>query len=829
MRIPLLIAVLAALALGVFFWLRGEGTAASPVVREGVQRVQAVGVPHENMADPVLAEPERTSEGRAELATEVATPAVQLARVHGRCVLAGGRPAAGVDVRMHGWQANQERVIQHGLPEQFESPSTTTDADGQFVIELDPPRAYQFTCSVSLRGYVGADWRWSEILPGADMDLGTIELRPGSTVLVRMENATGEPIRSGWMIYGESASRKLGRNVEPIRRQVALDAATGIARLEDLPPGPVALTAYSQISNWIDGPTVEAVAHGEVEAVIRYTGPDESHRIVVVPFTRPFYTQNVDASAIHLVLPDGRRPSQQIEGSSQSYAFDDLPPGRYSVEIEDPRYEPWFQHGVEPGTRVNARLRGAAGVQIEVLDSESDAVIPRYDLRLQFDNSRSFPNEFQLLAPTKEPPTDGIFAGLPATEITLVLAAEGYSKLELPLGQLVAGESRRIVARLLRGATLRGRVVLQDGRTPVPNAQVRVTASGGPAEMVSQWLTFGQAPAVWTTSDATGGFELSGLSPGRLAVHGTANLWLSTTLDPVELGAAEVREVVLALPASGRLRGRLLLPQGASCEGMTLRMEPTTAPALAMRFMDRFISLELQPDGSFEAASLPLGEAQLSLHAPDLEVPFTRSSGTVVDGPDLELPSVVIGPGRTTEIEVDLRERWYGSLRALVTRGGATMAGILVEVKSSDPEALRSSAGVTGEDGTATIPYLTPGEWTVTARAVDAEWSVSVAGTVHVASGSEAHCSLNVVLASGGVQFVDRASGTPLTHFEVHLKHVNSSIIHPYTTDEEGRLVLELTPGTYEFSQWPATPPNTALLEWTERGPATAEVALDRR
>src|SRR6185436_18024993 len=64
-----------------------------------------------------------------------------LAEIHGRFVFPGGAPAAGVSIEMHGWQSNQERVLQFGEPEDWVDPQAETDADGRFTVSFDPPRA----------------------------------------------------------------------------------------------------------------------------------------------------------------------------------------------------------------------------------------------------------------------------------------------------------------------------------------------------------------------------------------------------------------------------------------------------------------------------------------------------------------------------------------------------------------------------------------------------------------------------------------------------------------------------------------------------------------
>ncbi|HVS12025.1 MAG TPA: carboxypeptidase-like regulatory domain-containing protein [Planctomycetota bacterium] len=785
--------------------------------------------PNETASTPVPDESEPVAESRVTLDVEEPEPELRLARVHGRFVLAGGRPAAGVEVRMRGWQGNHERVMAHGLPETWEDPSTTSDLDGRFAIELDPPRAFQFVLEAELKGHSGASWRWSEIAPGADLDLGTVELSVGGTVVVRMVNAQGEPIRSGWTVYGDSIAPISSPDSDAVRRMADLDPASGVARLEDLPPGLVKLRAYSRISNWINGSTVEVVGQEVLEATIRYAGPDESRRIVVVPFTRPFHTQNVSAEAIHL-SGNGIEPRSpnQIAGSSQSYAFNDLEPGTYSVEIDDPRFEPWSQHGVQPGTRLDARLRGSAGVQLSVVDASTGEGLLRYDLRLRFDGSNWRPNEFQLLAPTVEPPADGIFTGLPATEGTLVVAAEGYTTLELPLGELAPGESRLLVARMERGAVLRGRVVLEDGSTPVAAAEVRLMRQGEAVSLVrAVWTSDGDVKPISAQSDGEGRFEFPNVQPGIWALHGIVNHWLVATLEPLELSEGEERQVVITLPLAGTLRGKLIGPAGSSCQALKLLLRPQATAVIEDPFDDEGIELTLRADGHFESGPLPAGKVLLVLRAPMVMLPRGFRGSFGVPGPEMEAATVEIEAGHVREVELDLSERWFGSLRALATRAGKPLAGYVVEAHSSDPENRSRSGAVTGADGSAVLSHLPPGEWIVSVRPVEGAWSVEAPGSVLVRAGLEAECSVDVFVVPGEVRLIERATGEPMAKRMVWLRPQGGSM-RAHTTDAEGRLSIELAPGSYGLNVAPSFPREfTAHLEWTHSGPTTPTLEID--
>jgi hypothetical protein len=194
-------------------------------------------------------------------------PPDALAELRGRFLLPGGAPAAGVALKVNGWEANDERVVQFGRPKAWSNPTGTSGPDGRFALRFDPPRAYQFTLAATLAGHADTSWRWSEIAPGSTVDLGDVQLFAGGTVRARVVDSAGRTLVQGWRIYAEGGVPG-GR--ESARQQTGVsdvpDAASGTALLTGLPPGPVKLTAHSDLANWIDGPVVDVRAGETVEA-----------------------------------------------------------------------------------------------------------------------------------------------------------------------------------------------------------------------------------------------------------------------------------------------------------------------------------------------------------------------------------------------------------------------------------------------------------------------------------------------------------------------------------------------------------------------------------
>jgi hypothetical protein len=237
------------------------------------------------------------------------------------------------------------------------------------------------------------------------------------------------------MVYAEGALLGSPSGREPVRGRAKLDDTTGEFRIEDLAPGPAQLKAYSRIANWIEGPSVE-IREGEViRADIPYQGPDLGSRVTVVLFGDPFFVLYELPPEILLRAPGlETRKAKKVEGSSQSFAFEDVPTGRYTVAIEDPRFQTWTATDVEPGRSLNAKLKGArASVsRWSLADGRS---LPRYSATVRFDQSRSRPNTVSLVPRTRSSCRRRARRIDPDRQ-TLIVGAPGFADLVLEIADL---------------------------------------------------------------------------------------------------------------------------------------------------------------------------------------------------------------------------------------------------------------------------------------------------------------------------------------------------------------------------------------------------------
>jgi protocatechuate 3,4-dioxygenase beta subunit len=244
--------------------------------------------------------------------------------------------------------------------------------------------------------------------------------------------------------------------------------------------------------------------------------------------------------------------------------------------------------------------------------------------------------------------------------------------------------------RLAAAATapLDGTVVLSDGMTPVPGAQVRArSAISGRA---------GAGSEQETRTDAAGRFRFDGLE----VAAGPAGTWVRLDADAGArgLGAGHVElqpqggsaRIVLLAPVAEVLRGRLLGVRSgeapAGIEGVGLLLE-----ARLPNPWDPNMPLALEreartgPGGEFEAGGLPAGGVFLSLAITESRWELQKAQPFRVPDPPAQ------GPW-TVEVEAVPRARITGRV---VGPDGGPVAGARIE----DPGTRPQRGAITGADG----------------------------------------------------------------------------------------------------------------------------------
>lgn len=768
--------------------------------------------------------------------------------LHGSLLLPDGAPAEGVSLRLSGWEGNDARVRIYGRPESWDNLTAFTDEAGQFEFRFDPPLAYQFSLDTQLDGYANVSWRWYGFRPRQDINVGTVELCKSGTILARVKDIQGEVLKTGWLINADSGHYKLkGGDHDHTRVYAEPDPETGIARLENLPPGPAKIRARSPMSGWIPGPCVDVIPDQIVHAEINYNGPDNARRITVILHVEPFGFPRTEEGSV-LLSNNGVDwiPSKQVPGFACHYSFDDLSPGSYTVKIEDPRYKPWKEENVKPGEEVNAHVYCNGALEVSVFDAVSGEAVDGYRVLLRGvsaligDSRTVYGGMPKLLVPNSE----GAYTGIPPLmKCDLIVDAKGYARKHVLIDhdQLEPGETRSVEAYLEYGAELRGRVVMWNGKTPAAGVHVHLENHGIPLEFaypkdaeeldrdpvvleMAYPQEADQACKFVVATGESGTFSISRVPAGNWSLHAYPNPWILDSIDPLPVKAGEVKDnLLLQLPPTSTLKGRLVISPGFSFDTMKLKVKHS-APELmeAFSYLDGIQDVALSDDGRFESCFLPVGKATLVIRCG----PFSYRYGySKVERFDWVLESGLKDMG-----DLEIKDPKPGSLRVLATRDGVPLANHVVEIHALDIQA--QTRAVTGVDGTAVFDSLFPGKWTVAVQQADDDgWRYLYPFPVEALPHNKNLCKVKVRLIKGKVRILNVFDREPLADHQITLVFPDKRAT-TRKTDEQGWLELSLGPGSYilrtlvqlnnhkQFMQ-------EANLDWTLAGPAQDTVQLN--
>jgi protocatechuate 3,4-dioxygenase beta subunit len=266
---------------------------------------------------------------------------------------------------------------------------------------------------------------------------------------------------------------------------------------------------------------------------------------------------------------------------------------------------------------------------------------------------------------------------------------------------------------------IRGRVVEEDGRTPLSAADVSVEAADAASE-AGGW----SAVRAWVNTDREGVFQAAGLQPGRYRLRVSHLGRASITTDPLVLAEGEVKDVgAIRLPVGASVRGRVTDSEGRPVEaaGITLR-------DAAGKDVFLFSLFSTGSDGRYEVQGLALGSYTVRFDAKGyapVEVPATlRADGAVVDA--------VLSKGGAVEVTVeDATGRPVPGARIEIRDAeGRLVARTLTIVNLFEADVMR-----TGAEGRTTIPDLPPGTYSFGANAAGMVLATDPPPTASVASG----------------------------------------------------------------------------------------------
>lgn len=776
--------------------------------------------------------------------------------VRGRFIDSEANPVPLVEVSL---ASSTPRSIDGGEPvPDLEDRTLTTGPDGRFEFQLETPHTYYFSCWA--RGpvpFVLTWWKVGEIEPDTLRDLGDLTLETGGTVLARVVNPQGQVIASGWNL-------RISRDAEPLgdgRHSPTVSgprvAGSGSCRIDQVPPGRCRTSVEFKNGAKAVGPEIEVHPGQVIDLEIRYAGPDPAMRIVLTTLVKPRVPLYPERK--HVRLSGNGIDSRQAEPQpypQQSYVFDDVPSGRYTIRIDDPRFDPWEKTDIQPGPSgaIYAKLKGTSALQLAVRDRRTGAALQRYRVALLPQDWNAYTREIVLLEEKQEPPAGGLIDGLVAHDFTLRISADGLALFQQQLREFRPGEIRRVRADLVPGGTIAGVVVEADGATAAPGVSVGLyqpaEEDDGPDSPYVGAGEYAQDPqrhrTAWKTlvTDERGRFQFDKVPAGVYVLRATLGAQTSAVREGLEITLDEwIDELRIVLPAMRYLHGTIRLPSDVALDRVLLAAFPESGDLRAgdgsiavvythERGTHRELSCLVAEDGGYRVGPLPQGPARVVLIPLALRRFSIAGGGREnVDAAGLDLGLVTVEETGDTRHDFDLRSRAPGRLELEVLVGGQPVRGLRVD---ANPQGRGDSLGVakkTDQDGTVAL-QLFPGSWSLAICSAGPNWSYHHDSPVQIAPGGTQSLTLDVHLAKGALAILDSTTGEPLAGRRFYVRpdgrrHYGSLM----DTDGLGRLHLECPIGVLDITpivdaNWRAAhgKPERLTVNWSAGGPDPATI-----
>lgn len=785
-----------------------------------------------------------------------ARPTGGACEVVARFVDAEGEPIAGAQASLRGRSHDREELAKAGVVPDWNDLEAKTDAEGRLSLSFVPPRSFEFFFEVKAPGLAKATWRWRELAVGSRMDLGEIRLEPSATIVGTLRDSEGRAVPGGYYVMArlqEDDESKRGRDRESVYEYGVPVNGSDEYRVENIPAGTYEVMPYLNAAGWADAAnvTVKVVAGEETRVDLRYSGPDLARRIRVITFVEPFYSLKPTLDRVRLVASDGTE-RRAVDGGVQSFDFNDVADGSYTLVIDDPRFEAVRREGLRPGSRIDVRMRGSAALQVIASDSDGGAAITELAVSQEQKRSKSWPRRFPLRLIGGEPLIEGLVRGALPGDSTVYVSASGYGEVALDVDDLASGETRALAVVLTRAAasetadasaSIAGVVRDAQSGEPVAGVEVKARRSGDGFESRE------------ATTDEQGRFHLAALEPGQWSVQATRSVTIESQRHRLQLKAGHDRaDLVLKLAsgveASGRLDGLHGFPEAVRL--VFARVDPED-PGQRVR-PDRFAwfraqRAELAADGKYVARDLAPGRYRAGLQIEG--GPVTIGPSHTMHTPErcLLLGEVELVAARENRFDFDASALRPGSILLRVAsagtsptawlaiartadapppasgddEGGVNLAELLGE---EDDDADEEDGGAFGSidgfsfdafddingdlpgalanvanDGTARLATLPAGNWIVGVRARGGAWSVESERPIALAIGETRECDLAVALTTAKVTLIDAVTGERLANERVRWLHSSASRTTGLTaeTDADGCLELTLPDGRVQF------------------------------
>jgi RNA polymerase sigma-70 factor (ECF subfamily) len=735
--------------------------------------------------------------------------------LRGRFLDPSGAPLAGVDVELFGTGTSRKPERLYEAPAGWEDPSATTDEGGRFELSFAAPHAFAFRLRAKHPGSARDEWSWPDLLPGTALDLGDVRVRPGGAVAGVLRRADGSPVvGETWSLRSAEQSPPSAGDRAAGWESADVDPSDGSFLLEDLPPGPHRLSARSPLSGRVEGPRVHVRPGETTRADLVHAGPVHARRIAVTTSNELLPLHGLpEAGAIRIVAAaTDLRAAQPVPGARSLFAFDDLAPTEYSIEIVDPRFAAWKREAVATGTHVRAQLVGSCGVELQ-WPAQGGGEVEVRALRLDCLHAKARHSRVDVSSGDAAL-QGGRLSGLVPGSYRLEVDGGAAGTRTVEVLELQPGERRvvELAPAVAKWGVVSGGVLRADGS---PGAAVEVwllTAAREDDSAHSPVLREGQvawpdAPyrkvrAVALTDEAGAfAFELEGAGHFAVAVGRASGVQIATSAFELAPGASR-SDLALTLPREGVWTGRVRGPASTSMEGLRVLFVPSDVSQESLRFMELFASgaTPLDADGSFELEGLQAGRAVPHLMLPPVEAAPGTAATQRSDLDMRALTAVDLRTGANVR-DIAVLEEFPGTAEVSVTAGGEPLAGVQVMLvrESPTPFARGRTGFTTVQTGVARILDF-PGPRTIEVHSPAAGWRYVGDERLRIAPAETTSVQVEVELTHATLRVLD-SRGRPLAGAAVQLTLAAGGaagwVGEPRAAGPDGALDVTLVPGPY--------------------------------
>ncbi len=359
-------------------------------------------------------------------------------------------------------------------------------------------------------------------------------------------------------------------------------------------------------------------------------------------------------------------PLVALTSGDGAYEVLGLGQGKHAVKATRRGYHAALAANVESGRAdVTLTLRQQGRVRARVVGGDG-APVRRFRIGLR----RVFVAQGGQIAAVADVPDrsvalvggdDGVdIEGVPHGEFCLQVEAEGFAKaLSAPFANPEDGpdQPRRfdVVVTLGQGATVRGRVVAEDG-APLAGATVQTVAAGIAAESPFYRMLAGTTPdritATTVRTDADGWFTLARLAPGDYQLIVDHRDACRTTVPDLDFAAGPRTLPPIALPIGAAVTGRATVGGKPAPQMKVVLSTPPAQQAAAGAVRVEAITA---PDGTFALPRrVPPGQYELRAARTGTDAPEAHARHTILQLQRTAV-SVAIAPGqREARADIDL-------------------------------------------------------------------------------------------------------------------------------------------------------------------------------